>query len=80
MSVFDFFVINFCSALLFQERLSNFENPKSRNMMQDALQLRFSLLGGMFDTIQRNTTVTTDWAILLVQLITYGVIDLNNNP
>lgn len=63
-----------------QDRLSNFENPKNRNMMQDALQLRFSLLGGMFDTIQRNTTVTTDWAILLVQLVTYGVVDLNNNP
>jgi mediator of RNA polymerase II transcription subunit 12 len=47
--------------------------------MQDALQLRFSLVGGMFDTIQRNTTVTTDWAILLVQLISYAVIDLNNN-
>jgi mediator of RNA polymerase II transcription subunit 12 len=47
--------------------------------MQDALQLRFSLVGGMFDTIQRNTTVTTDWAVLLVQLISYAVIDLNNN-
>jgi mediator of RNA polymerase II transcription subunit 12 len=47
--------------------------------MQDALLLRFSLIGGMFDTIQRNTTLTTDWAILLVQLITHGVIDLNNN-
>jgi len=48
-------------------------------MMQDALLLRFSLLGGMFDTIQRSTTTTSDWAIRLVQLITYGVIDLNNN-
>jgi mediator of RNA polymerase II transcription subunit 12 len=47
--------------------------------MQDALQLRFSLVGGMFDTIQRNTAVTTDWAVLLVQLISYAVIDLNNN-
>lgn len=47
--------------------------------MQDALLLRFSLVGGMFDTIQRSTTLTTDWAILLVQLVTYGVIDLNNN-
>nr|CAD7411496.1 unnamed protein product [Timema cristinae] len=61
------------------ERLSNYEGPKGRALMQDSLQLRFSLVGGMFDTIQRNTTVTTDWAILLVQLITYGVIDLNNN-
>ncbi|XP_057325001.1 mediator of RNA polymerase II transcription subunit 12 [Microplitis mediator] len=55
------------------------EDPKTREVLQDALQLRFSLVGGVFDTIQRNTTVTTDWAILLVQLVSYGVIDLNNN-
>ncbi|XP_015113779.1 mediator of RNA polymerase II transcription subunit 12 isoform X2 [Diachasma alloeum] len=55
------------------------EDPKSREVLQDALQLRFSLVGGVFDTIQRNTTVTIDWAILLVQLVSYGVIDLNNN-
>jgi len=61
------------------ERLSNYEDPKGRALMQDALQLRFSLVGGMFDTIQRNTAVTTDWAVLLVQLISYAVIDLNNN-
>ncbi|XP_046669089.1 mediator of RNA polymerase II transcription subunit 12 isoform X4 [Homalodisca vitripennis] len=55
------------------------ESPKGRALMQDALLLRFSLVGGMFDTIQRNNNLTTDWAILLVQLITHGVIDLNNN-
>lgn len=55
------------------------DSHKSRNAMQDALLLRFSLIGGMFDTIQRNTTLSTDWAILLVQLVIYGVIDLNNN-
>ncbi|XP_034195865.1 mediator complex subunit kohtalo [Osmia lignaria lignaria] len=55
------------------------EDPKTREVLQDALQLRFSLVGGVFDTIQRNTTATTDWAILLVQLVSYGVIDLNNN-
>lgn len=43
--------------------------------MQEALQLRLSLVGGMFDMIQRSTTFTTDWAILLVQLISYGVVD-----
>lgn len=48
--------------------------------MQDSLQLRFSLVGGMFDTVQRNASTTTEWAILLLQLITYGVIDMNNNP
>jgi len=48
-------------------------------LMQDALQLRFSLVGGMFDTIQRSTASTTEWALLLLQLIAHGVIDLHNN-
>ncbi|RZF38411.1 hypothetical protein LSTR_LSTR006537 [Laodelphax striatellus] len=68
-----------CLSLSKDDRVSNYESPKGRAMMQDALLLRFSLVGGMFDTIQRSTTLTTDWAILLAQLITYGVIDLNNN-
>lgn len=46
---------------------------------EDGLLLRFSLVGGMFDTIQRNSSLTTDWAVLLVQLITHGVIDNSNN-
>lgn len=62
-----------------EEKNIGAEDPKTREVLQDALQLRFSLVGGVFDTIQRNTTVTTDWAILLVQLVSYGVIDLNNN-
>lgn len=33
----------------------------------------------MFDTIQKTTQLTTDWAVLLVQLITHGVIDNSNN-
>lgn len=47
--------------------------------MLDALQLRFSLVGGMFDAIQKNVTQTTDWAILLTQLMSQGVIDLSTN-
>ncbi|XP_050541697.1 mediator of RNA polymerase II transcription subunit 12 isoform X2 [Daktulosphaira vitifoliae] len=54
-------------------------NNKEVNAIQNSLSLRFSLVGGMFDTIQRNTTLTTDWAVLLVQLVTYSVIDLTNN-
>lgn len=60
--------------------MSNYEDGKGRALMQDSLQLRFSLVGGMFDTVQRSSSTTTEWAILLLQLITYGVIDLNNNP
>lgn len=47
--------------------------------MLDALQLRFSLVGGMFDTIQKNGSFTTDWAMLLTQLVCQGVIDLTTN-
>lgn len=47
--------------------------------MQEALQLRLSLVGGMFDTIQRSSTITTEWAVLLVQLASHGVIDTQNN-
>uniref|UniRef100_A0A0A9YNL5 Mediator of RNA polymerase II transcription subunit 12 n=1 Tax=Lygus hesperus TaxID=30085 RepID=A0A0A9YNL5_LYGHE len=68
-----------CIQIAKEDRNYVCENHKSRTAMQDALLLRFSLIGGMFDTIQRNTNLTTDWAILLVQLVIYGVIDLNNN-
>lgn len=47
--------------------------------MLDALQLRFSLVGGMFEAIQKNGTSTTDWAILLTQLVCQGIIDLTTN-
>lgn len=43
------------------------------------MQLRFSLVGGMFDAIQKNSTPTTDWAILLAQLVCQGVVDLSCN-
>ena len=62
-----------------QHNCGEIDEVKSRELLLDALQLRFSLIGGMFDTIQRNITITTDWAILLVQLVNYGVIDMNNN-
>lgn len=61
------------------ERVGGIEDPQGREQMLDALQLRFSLVGGMFESIQKNSTSTTDWVILLTQLICQGVIDLNNN-
>ena len=33
----------------------------------------------MFDTIQRSNNLTQDWAILLMQLVSHGVADINNN-
>ena len=33
----------------------------------------------MFDTILRSTTLTTDWAILLTQMVCHGVVDTSIN-
>jgi len=62
-----------------EEKVYNYEDPTSRKTMQDALQLRFSLLGGMFDSIINNFQSITEWSTLLVQLVVRGVIDLTNN-
>lgn len=45
----------------------------------DGLQLRFSLVGGVFEAFQRSTVATTDWALLLVQLVTNGLVDLHTH-
>ncbi|XP_071839285.1 mediator of RNA polymerase II transcription subunit 12-like protein isoform X3 [Apostichopus japonicus] len=56
------------------------EDPKSHQLMHEALQLRLSLVGNMFDTIMRSNTWTTEFAILLLQLITSGPIDVKSTP
>ncbi|NWT84489.1 MD12L protein, partial [Lanius ludovicianus] len=55
------------------------DDVKARQMMHEALQLRLNLVGGMFDTVQRSTQWTTDWALLLLQIITSGTVDLQTN-
>lgn len=45
----------------------------------DALQLRFSLAGGMFDAIRRSYQRTFDWAVLLTQLVAHQLVDAYNN-
>ena len=61
------------------EKLYNYEDPTARKAMQDALQLRFSLVGGMFDAICRSQSSVIEWSTLLVQLIVRGVVDLTHN-
>lgn len=61
------------------ENIGGIEDPRGREEMLEESIFRFSLIGGMFDAIQKNSTSTTDWALLLVQLISQGVIDLTNN-
>ncbi|KAM5165397.1 mediator of RNA polymerase II transcription subunit 12-like protein [Mantella aurantiaca] len=55
------------------------DDVKARQMMHEALQLRLNLVGGMFDTVQRNTQWTSDWAVLLLQIITSGTVDMQTN-
>lgn len=61
------------------EMVGGIDDPLGFEKMLDALQLRYSLVGGLFDAIQKNSTSTSDWAILFSQLISQGVIDLSNN-
>uniref|UniRef100_A0A8I3W4V1 Mediator complex subunit 12L n=1 Tax=Callithrix jacchus TaxID=9483 RepID=A0A8I3W4V1_CALJA len=55
------------------------DDIKARQMMHEALQLRLNLVGGMFDTVQKSTQWTTDWALLLLQIITSGTVDMHTN-
>lgn len=55
------------------------DDIKARQMMHEALQLRLNLVGGMFDTVQRSSQWTTDWALLLLQIITSGTVDMHTN-
>ena len=62
-----------------EEKLYNYEDPTARKTMQDALKLRFSLIGGLFDSIISTQNSIGDWCELLVRLVVRGVIDLTNN-
>ncbi|ELW65165.1 Mediator of RNA polymerase II transcription subunit 12-like protein [Tupaia chinensis] len=55
------------------------DDIKARQLMHEALQLRLNLVGGMFDTVQRSTQWTADWALLLLQIITSGTVDMHTN-
>ncbi|RWS13512.1 thyroid hormone receptor-associated protein-like protein [Dinothrombium tinctorium] len=50
------------------------DDTKTKLNIQEGLQLRLSLVGGMFDMIQKSSSLM-DWAVLLLQLISYGVVD-----
>ena len=62
-----------------EEKLYNYGDPSARKTMLDALKLRFSLIGGLFESIIHTQNTVGEWATLLVQLVVRGVIDLTNN-
>uniref|UniRef100_S4RBR3 Mediator complex subunit Med12 catenin-binding domain-containing protein n=1 Tax=Petromyzon marinus TaxID=7757 RepID=S4RBR3_PETMA len=55
------------------------DDMKARQMMHEALQLRLNLVGGMFDTVQRSSQCTTEWAVLLLQIVSTGTVDVQTN-
>lgn len=59
------------------EKLS--DEIKMKNAVQEGLQLRFSLVGAMFGIIQSSSSSTNDWSILLLQLISYTIVDPHIN-
>uniref|UniRef100_A0A7M4EH02 Mediator complex subunit 12L n=1 Tax=Crocodylus porosus TaxID=8502 RepID=A0A7M4EH02_CROPO len=52
---------------------------EQREGLLTSLQNQVNQVGGMFDTVQRNTQWTTDWALLLLQIITSGTVDMQTN-
>lgn len=59
--------------------INYFAHPEAKSEMIEALDLRLSLVGTLFDGIYRNLSITTDWSILLAQLMCNGVIDFQTN-
>ncbi|XP_049822887.1 mediator of RNA polymerase II transcription subunit 12 isoform X3 [Aethina tumida] len=67
------------SQLVQQAKEGNLQDICNNERTLDGLQLRFALVGGVFEAFQRNHSATTDWALLLVQLVTYSLIDLHTH-
>ncbi|XP_008193999.1 mediator of RNA polymerase II transcription subunit 12 isoform X1 [Tribolium castaneum] len=67
------------SQLVQLARDGNLQDICNNERTLDGLQLRFALVGGVFEAFQRNPSATTDWALLLVQLVTNGLIDLHTH-
>uniref|UniRef100_A0A8C4MGC5 Mediator complex subunit 12 n=1 Tax=Equus asinus asinus TaxID=83772 RepID=A0A8C4MGC5_EQUAS len=55
------------------------DDCKPKQLMHEALKLRLNLVGGMFDTVQRSTQQTTEWAVLLLEIIISGTVDMQSN-
>lgn len=59
------------------EKLS--DDIRAKNLIQEGLQFRLSLLGAIFETIKSSTSFTNDWVVLLAQLISYTIVDPHIN-
>jgi mediator of RNA polymerase II transcription subunit 12 len=64
----------FLSALYAQLQCCVHEESRGQFVLQPAIQLRLALVGCMFDQIQRCGLLLSEWSMLLLQLLTYGVV------
>ena len=51
------------------------EDVKNKIIIQEGLQLRLSLVGSMFDLIQKSNQLIVEWSLLLLQLMTYDRVE-----
>lgn len=51
------------------------EDVKNKIIIQEGLQLRLSLVGSMFDLIQKSNTLIVEWSLLLLQLMGYDRVE-----
>lgn len=55
------------------------DDPRIRQIMNDTLHIRLSLVGSMFDFILGNSAEYANWASIFVGLIFWGVVDPDND-
>ena len=65
--------------IMFLLLFAGLPDGKLKALLQEALQLRLGLVGGMFDTVIRSNVMTQDWSLLLVSLVASGVVDTHSN-
>ncbi|KER21287.1 hypothetical protein T265_10348 [Opisthorchis viverrini] len=55
------------------------DNLRTRQVVQECLRLRLTLVGQCFKALQKEHEPTTDWSLLLTKLISHGVIEPESN-
>lgn len=63
------------SALYAQLQCVINEDIKNKTIIQDGLQLRLSLVGSMFDLIQKSNNLLVEWSVSLLQLMSYDKVE-----
>lgn len=64
-------------SLCVNEKLS--DDIRVKHSVQEGLQVRLSFVGAMFEVIQCSTSLTSEWCVILIQLIIYAIVDPHIN-